>query len=240
MSITWNPWHGCQKISTGCQNCYVYRMDERYDRNSQQVSKNACFDLLLKKKRDGSWKVPPGEMVYTCFTSDFFLDAADAWRPEVWAMMRERSDLSFLFITKRIHRFAECIPEDWGSGYPNVHICCTVENQAMTDYRLPLFKAAPIRYKSIVCSPLLGPIDLTPWLDPSWVCQVTVGGESGLNARVCHYDWILSLHRQCVDAGVAFHFQQTGARLIKDHKLYRIRRKDQHSQARKAGINYTP
>ena len=164
-------------------------------------------------------------MVYTCFTSDFFLDAADAWRPEVWAMMRERSDLNFLFITKRIHRFAACIPEDWGDGYPNVHICCTVENQAMTDYRLPLFKEAPIRYKSIVCSPLLGPIDLTPWLDPSWVC---------------HYDWILSLHRQCVDARVAFHFQQTGARLVKDHKLYRIKRRDQHSQARKAGLNYTP
>ena len=107
MSITWNPWHGCQKISTGCQNCYVYRMDEKYDRDSHQVSKNSCFDLLLKKKRDGSFKIPPGELVYTCFTSDFFLDAADAWRPEVWAMMRERSDLSFMFITKRIHRFYE-------------------------------------------------------------------------------------------------------------------------------------
>ncbi|WP_396133258.1 DUF5131 family protein [Eubacterium maltosivorans] len=49
MSITWNPWHGCQKISAGCQNCYVYRMDEKYNRDSHQVSKNSCFNLLLKK-----------------------------------------------------------------------------------------------------------------------------------------------------------------------------------------------
>ena len=23
---TWNPWHGCKKISPGCANCYVYRL----------------------------------------------------------------------------------------------------------------------------------------------------------------------------------------------------------------------
>ncbi len=39
MSITWNPWHGCQKISTGCQNCYVYRMDEKMHRDSHQAEK---------------------------------------------------------------------------------------------------------------------------------------------------------------------------------------------------------
>ena len=30
----WNPWHGCRKISEGCRNCYVYRIDERHGRDA--------------------------------------------------------------------------------------------------------------------------------------------------------------------------------------------------------------
>ena len=67
--------------------------------------------------------------------------------------------------------------------------------------------------------------------------QITAGGESGNEARVCDYDWILHIKEQCVQAGIAFYFKQTGAKLKKDGKVYRIKRKDQHAQARKAGIN---
>lgn len=27
---TWNPWHGCIKISPGCKYCYMYRDKKRY------------------------------------------------------------------------------------------------------------------------------------------------------------------------------------------------------------------
>lgn len=239
MEANWNPWHGCHKISPGCQHCYVYRMDARHDKDGSQVRKNGDFNLPLRKKRDGSYKIPPGSMVYTCFTSDFLLEDADGWRPEAWRMMRERSDLFFLFITKRIDRLADCLPPDWGEGYENVHICCTVENQDRADYRLPIFMAAPIRYKSIACEPLLGPIDLSAYLG-SWVREVQVGGESGSEARVCDYGWVLGLREQCVKTGVAFKFRQTGAVLRKDGRVYRIPRLEQHKQARRAGINYCP
>lgn len=26
-AIPWNPWHGCKKVSPGCKNCFVYKMD---------------------------------------------------------------------------------------------------------------------------------------------------------------------------------------------------------------------
>lgn len=32
---------------------------------------------------------------------------------------------------------------------------CTVENQALADYRLPLFLSYPIKRRSIACAPLL-------------------------------------------------------------------------------------
>lgn len=47
----WNPWHGCHKYSAGCANCYVYRMDERYGRDSSVVKKTKDFALPVKKKK---------------------------------------------------------------------------------------------------------------------------------------------------------------------------------------------
>ncbi len=188
----WNLWHGCHKISPGCANCYVYRMDAKYQRDSSQVCKTSDFDLPARKNRFGEYKIPSGEVLYTCFTSDFFLEDADPWRPQAWEMMRRRQDLHFLFITKRIHRFYDAIPSDWGDGYENVTICCTTENQDRADFRLPIFLEAPIRHKQIVCEPLLGPIDLSRYLG-GWIEGLVAGGESGEAARLCRFEWLLSL-----------------------------------------------
>ena len=144
MSVSWNLWHGCRKISEGCRHCYVYRRDSLYGKDSSVVARTAAFDLPVKRKRNGDYRVPSGEQVYTCFTSDFFLAEADEWRSEAWDMIRERSDLSFVIPTKRINRFGVALPADWGDGYPHVAIACTIENQEQLDRRLPIFKALPI------------------------------------------------------------------------------------------------
>ena len=119
----WNPWHGCTKISPGCKFCYVYRQDEMYGNPtaSSRCTKNAAFDLPVQRGR-GGYKIPPGRIILTCFTSDFLLKDADPWRQDCWRMMRERSDCWFYFFTKRIDRLAECLPPDWGEGYDNVMI----------------------------------------------------------------------------------------------------------------------
>ena len=233
----WNLWHGCHKISPGCKNCYVYRFDAEFNRDASIITKTADYDLPLKQKRNGSFKLPHGETVYTCFTSDFFLEEADEWRIEAWQMIRLRSDLQFYIITKRINRFNINLPEDWDEGYDNVTICSTCETQEMTDYRLPILLSLPIKHKTINCEPLLERINLLQWLTPS-IEEVIVGGESGNNARNCDYDWVLDLRNQCIDKSVAFHFKQTGAKFVKDGKLYNIKRQDQHSQAAKAGIDF--
>lgn len=205
--------------------------------SSSEVRKTANFNLPLKRKRDKSYKISPGKVVFTCFTSDFLVEDADEWRTEAWAMIRKRSDLVFFFFTKRITRFVECMPEDWGEGYDNVIIGCTVENQAMADLRLPVFMSLPIKHRAIIVAPLLERVDLMPWLDAT-IEEVSVSGESGADARVCDYEWILDLRRQCLEKDVPFRFHQTGAKLLKDGRLYRIRRPFQISQAVKARINY--
>lgn len=201
-----------------------------------EVRKTLSFDLPLKKGRDKRYKIAPGEVVFTCFTSDFWVDKADIWRPSAWEIIRERKDLYFYIFTKRIHRFGVGLPSDWGDGYENVIIGCTVENQEMANYRLPIFKELPIKHKCIIIAPILEKIDISPFLDNS-VEEVAVSGESGNDARICDYGWVLEIRRQCVEKGVPFSFHQTGAKFKKDGRIYRIKRKFQISQARKAGID---
>jgi len=236
--MLWNPWHGCKKYSEGCLNCYVYRTDGRIEKDASEVKKNKDFNLPIRRRRSGEYFLTGKEIVYTCFTSDFFLDSADEWRKEAWAMIKERSDLDFLIVTKRIERFKVSLPEDWMDGYENVTICVTTENQLRCDQRLPVLLNLPIKHKMIICEPLLTKIDLAPYLC-SQIESVMVGGESGNEARVCNYDWVLDIRQQCIDANVSFTFKQTGANFVKNGKNYSIERKLQHLQAKKAQINYT-
>jgi len=235
MSV-WNPWHGCHKISPGCKNCYVYRMDSTFNKDSTIVTKTLNFDLPLKKKRDGRFKLEPGQTIYTCISSDFFLEEADPWRKEAWNTIRLRPDLHFFIITKRIDRLSNQLPEDWRDGYDHVSIYSTCEDQERANYRLPLLLSAPIKHKGIICEPLLGPVDLSSWLNSS-IESVVVGGESGPEARLCCFDWVLEIRQQCLDHHIPFHFKQTGARFSKNGRVYHIPRKYQHSQAKKAHID---
>lgn len=243
----WNPWHGCLKCSEGCAHCYVYRRDESVGRDASEITRTQNFSFPLRRGRDGSYKLRDGETCYACMTSDFFLEQADDWRPDVWSMIRLRPGVHFVIITKRIARLKMCLPPDWGVGYPNVTVLATMENQRRCLERTPFLLEAPLIHRGVICEPLLEKIELPHSLLAS-VCVngekrplldagVTVGGESGPDARMCDYDWVLSLRAQCRDANVRFRFKQTGACFQKDGRLYRIPREMQEAQAEKAGIN---
>ena len=237
MSEMWNLWHGCHKKSEGCQHCYVYRRDAEFEKDSNVVTKTASFNLPIRRNRNGNWKVPPGTLMFTCFTSDFFIEEADEWREAAWLMIRRRNDLHFFMVTKRPERIPQCLPEDWGNGYEHVTICCMMENQRRTDERLPIFRELPILHKAIICEPLLESINFRGNLG-SWCEQVTVGGESGNDARVCDYEWVLNIREQCIKADVPFHFKQTGAHFRKGGRIYNIPRNQQTAQANKAAIDF--
>ncbi|MBQ4290303.1 MAG: DUF5131 family protein [Clostridia bacterium] len=237
----WNPWHGCRKISPGCAHCYVYRRDESIGKDASRVTKTGDFDLPVRTTRRGDYKLS-GESgtVYTCMTSDFFLEEADDWRAECWNMIRERTDLSFHIITKRIDRFLCCVPADWGDGWDHVTISSTCENQEMADYRLPILLSLPIKHRQVISEPMLGGVSMEAALKTGRIEHVTCGGESGPDARPCRLEWVLNLREECVRFGVPFTFKQTGAVFVKDGRVYRIERKYQMAQAEKSGFSYNP
>jgi protein gp37 len=110
--------------------------------------------------------------------------------------------------------------DNCGPGWPleNVWIGVSVEDQATADERIPLLLETPAVVHWISAEPLLGPIDLSLFLDRgvntalgncnlNWV---VTGGESGPKARPSHPDWFRSLRNQCATAGVPFFFKQWG------------------------------
>jgi len=232
--MNWEPWTGCYKISEGCDNCYFYGpLAKRYGQN--EIQKTDKFDWPLRKDAMGNYRIKGSKILATCFATDFFLPEADEWRKEAWAMIKERSDIDFLILTKRIDRFLVSLPSDWGSGYDNVNIGCTVENQSLADYRLPLFLSYPIKRRFIACAPLLERIDLSPYLNK--VEHVTVGGETGREARVCDFEWVLDIREQCVRANKTFWFKNTGTLFKRDGAIERINPFKQAGIAKSLGVD---
>jgi len=238
--MMWNLWHGCHKKSEGCQHCYVYRRDASFEKDANIVTKTTSFSLPVRRDRSGSWKVPSGTLMWTCFTSDFFIEEADAWREEAWLMIHRRSDLHFFMTTKRIERFEECKSADWDDGYRNVTIAVTVENQQECDRRLPVYIPLPIRHKMLICEPLLEAINFRSYLHEELFEMVIVGGESGPEARPCDFEWVKQIRLQCINSGTAFHFKQTGACFVMNGRTYHVERNLQKAQAQKANIDWNP
>jgi protein gp37 len=232
--MNWEPWTGCYKASDGCTYCYFYGPHaKRFGQNT--ITKTDKFDWVIRKNAKGEYNIKGGKILPTCFATDFFLPEADEWRKEIWAMIKERSDIEFLILTKRIDRFLVSLPDDWGDGYDNVNLGCIVETQAIADYRLPLFLSYPIKRRFIACSPILEAIDLSHYL--SGVEYVTVSGESGREARVCDYEWVKSIRDECAKAGTTFWFKGTGSKFRKDGIVQTINPFKQGSFAKELDID---
>lgn len=151
---TWNPWRGCDKVSPGCDNCYMFRDAERYGLDASTVTRQGVLTFrapLIRRgtphggrkqhRRDYKWA--DGDKVFVCSWSDFFHPAADAWRDEAWEIMRQRPGLIFQLLTKRPGKITSRLPADWGNGWPNVWIGVTAENQEEADDRIPRLLSTP-------------------------------------------------------------------------------------------------
>lgn len=236
---TFNPWIGCTKVGPGCDHCYA----EKLDATGRFGPAHWGPGVARRRTSPGNWaevrkwnkKAPQTEFagrkgfwpVFTASLADVFdNEVPEEWRTELWQLMRECTNLTFIVVTKRIGNAAKMLPKDWGDGYPNVWLIATVVDQDEADRDVPKLLQVPAAVRGLSVEPMLGPMDLGSrgWLyrTPSssifegraapTVDWVIVGGESlpGGNARPMEDAWARSLSQQCADAGVAFHFKQLG------------------------------
>ncbi|PHP52490.1 DUF5131 family protein [Actinomyces ruminis] len=241
MHDAWNPWHGCRRVSEGCDHCFMMFRDASWGVDGEVIRRvgPAGFRYPLAVDRTGAYKVRAGEMLRVCMTSDFFLRQADPWREEAWDIIRARPDVKFFLLTKRPHRVARCLPEDWGDGWDNVMLSVSVENQRRTDQRLPVLLDLPFVHKGAMAAPLIGPIELSRYLADGQIEQLIVGGENYGGARPLDVDWVRSLRAQCQQADVSMTFIETGSTLIKDGRTYSMgSKRNQSVQAHRSGLSY--
>lgn len=237
--FTYNPWLGCHKISSGCINCYVFSFDNA-NHDSNKIFLNKNFDILVKKDRKGHYIIKGGQDVIVCQKSDFLLEEADLWRYDLYKMIKERKDLHFILLTKRIERAESTLPADWDNGYPNVTFTVSCEDQDSFDKRIPYLLDLKACSKSIMLAPLLGEIDITKLIkDNKEIEYINCGGENYSGARPICYEHIKKVSEDTLKLGIPFYFFDTGAYLIKDNKKYFIPIDKRYTQAFLANLSHT-
>ncbi len=225
-----NFWTGCKKVSDGCKYCYMYRDKERYGRDPSDVVqvREATIKKVLKVAK-------PGDKIFTCSWSDFFIEEADDWREWAWDIIRSRPDLHWQILTKRPERIKECLPNDWGDGWNNVWLGVSVENQKTANERLPILSNLDAKMKFISIEPILDKINLSKvmWFSKNLNAHfhvfsafdwVIIGGESGnekgkYRYRPSEIEWYINLVEECKLNRVPVFVKQLGTYLSKRFAL---------------------
>jgi protein gp37 len=232
---TFNPWIGCAKVSPGCANCYA--AVDTPARVARAQGEELWGRLASRRvTSDANWRKPPawdrealaaGERrrVFCASQSDWLEDREDlvAPRARLLELVEATPNLDWLLLTKRPEGYYARMREITGEWHlpahyplPNAWIGASVEDQSRADVRIPALIAIPAAIRFLSVEPLLGPVDLSPWLGQDTIRWVIVGGESGPAARPCNLYWIRDVLDQCRAAGVACFVKQLGARIFFD------------------------
>lgn len=225
---TWNPATGCTKVSAGCDNCYAERLSHRllsvsYKRRLPVVStaenRRDPFSIRIWPDRlsvPGGWSTP--RRVFVNSMSDLFhKDIPELFVRQCFEVMLDVDRHVYQILTKRPARAATFVNETHRDlfgrrGLPeHIWIGTSVESQEV-DYRIRHLLDVRARVHFLSCEPLLGPLDLSSYMDKrkKGVAWVIVGGESGPNARMLEPGWVRAIRDQCSSAQVPFFFKQWG------------------------------
>jgi protein gp37 len=234
---TFNPWWGCNEVSAGCDHCYARTLSERWGHmvwGPPATTARRFFGHKhwaepikwnTKAKADGVRR-----RVFCASMADVFeFDPhhhLDEQREALYDLIHQTKYLDWLLLTKRPEQIEKMLPELWLIDPPeNVWLGTSVEDQAAADLRIPRLLQVPAAVHWLSCEPLLGPVDLMPWLwrdriiGDQTVVRLThaidwviVGGESGANYRPMNIDWARSIRDQCQQEGAGFWYKQGASR----------------------------
>lgn len=231
---TFNPWVGCTKVSSGCKYCYAEAMMEKrlgFVEWGEHGSRRVTSPSNWQQPRVWNHKAElHGERprVFCASLADVFEDWAgivldhqlqnvadnlDGQRFKLFELIKITPRLDWLLLTKRPQNILKMLEQCKASGTgDNVWFGTSVENQAETSRRIPRLLEVPAAVRFLSVEPLLERVTLGPLLKHlQWVI---VGGESGLNARVCHRSWIYRIIDECECAGVPVFVKQLGSHAL--------------------------
>ena len=202
---TWNPTHGCTRVSEGCRNCYAERLSRQKGFTSLPWTKaNEARNILLKphKLREPYGLKTPSRIFVNSMSDLFHPLIPEDYLQRIFAVMADCPHHTFQVLTKRPERAIT-----WHLWPVNVWLGVSIEN-AQTVHRLATLRTIPASTRFLSCEPLLGPLALG---DLSGIHWVIVGGESGPAFRPMAHGWAAHIKDACVAQGVAFFFKQSAA-----------------------------
>lgn len=220
-SIEWahhsfNPWHGCVKVSPGCQHCYAEALDHRFyggqhwGVNAPRQPASKTMWAMPRKWDRAAASLQQRHRVFCGSMCDVFEDnpQVSRWRDELFLTVAATPNLDWLLLTKRPENIRRFYPGDWlyNDRQENVWLGVSVEAAAYTS-RIDHLRNTNARVKFLSLEPLLGPL---PDLDLSGIDWVIVGGESGPGARPMQAHWVRPIRDQCIASGIPFFFKQWG------------------------------
>ncbi len=186
---TWNPVVGCSRISTGCKNCYAFKVHTMRHKAKlagkklpAQYAKPFTTIQPIASRLDvpKGWRTP--RRIFVNSISDLFHeDVPFEFILEVWNTMAIARHHTYQILTKRPRRmlgFFEWAKEgmrergldEWEKGMdvlPNVWLGVSVENQAAADDRIPLLLQVPAAHRFLSCEPLVEWVNLENYLGPT-------------------------------------------------------------------------
>lgn len=206
---TFNPWIGCTRVSPACDHCYAARDNERrkwVEGWGAGVSRRRTktWGDPLKWDRKAALTGKPLRVFCASLADVFDNEVDNAWRIDLWQLLRDTPNLRWILLTKRIGNAAKMLPADW--PFPNAGLMSTLENQDVWNRDYPKLADTPATWRGVSAEPLLGPINIGN-AKPDWIIT---GGESGPGFRPLDMDAVRSLRDQCARNGVTFHHKQNG------------------------------
>ena len=205
-NVTWNPIHGCSKVSPGCDRCYAETLSLRRGWTKHPwIGEHVTENVMTKPHKLGEpYKYKEPSRVFVNSMSDLFhKQIPDDYISQVFTVMNELPQHIFQILTKRPRRAAK-----WtGPWSDNIWQGTSVEDRKRL-FRIDQLRECQAKTRFLSLEPLLedlGELDLTG------IHWVIVGGESGKGYRPMSHAWARDIRDQCVEKGVAFFFKQSAA-----------------------------
>lgn len=219
--VTWNPTTGCDRISTGCDNCYALTMakrlkamgSQRYQNDGDPRTSGPGFALAVHPDAlEQPYRWSGRRTVFVNSMSDLFHAKVPlSFVRDVFDVMADTPQHTYQVLTKRSARLPKVAEKlDWP---PNLWLGVSVETSDYL-YRIDHLRRAPAAVRFLSCEPLLGSL---AGIDLTGIGWVITGGESGPRARPLDPAWVREVRDACVADEVPFFHKQWGGRTPKEH-----------------------
>jgi protein gp37 len=215
---TWNPMWGCKQIRDGCAHCYAKAIHDRRHKAFLAGKKVAlCYGQPFEKVQWTNDYIASGlgrdrpRIVFACSMSDLFYEKRPVAHIHfLFSTMRLFPQTQFVVLTKRPANAHVCFEQLRQSlkvwPLPNVWLGVSISHQPDADELIPQLLELPAAYHIVSVEPMLGPVNLRPWL--SKLAWVICGAETGKNRRPMELVWAIDLWAHVAFAGVPFFFKK--------------------------------